>query len=234
MRQMLLSAIKPSAGQAMEPGVHVLLGACGVGKTSMAMRCIQHLLAHTQPEDHAVIGFADHRPGAWAQLQMLSAGAGVEAFRAKDRDALDVLLNELSNRPYVWIDTPGQPHFALAQVLPPTHPQMRLHAVVPMDASVAHLQRLRRCPHPLLGVWVSKADESPPTWQWLQALLEHPIAIQGLSVDAALKTPLSPFDPEAWVDSALGMLAPQTRSQPASKPTGSRSKRNRTPKEVHA
>lgn len=234
MRQVLLGSLKQSPGRPFEPGVHVMVGAPGVGKTCMAIRCIHGLMSDTLPEDHVVIGFADHRPGAWSQLQMLAAGIGVEAYRAKDQEALGVLLTELSDRPYLWIDTPGQPYFEMASFFAQEHPKARLHAVVPMDASATHLQRLRQCPHPWEGILISKAEDLHATWSWLQLLSEQPLHIQGLSSDANIKTPLQAFDLATWVESALGMLAPSNATSKLSQSAPSRPKRARSQKVGHA
>jgi flagellar biosynthesis GTPase FlhF len=47
------------------------------------------------------------RAGAWSQTQMLCAQLGVECYRANGADTLRLLLEELSPKRLILIDTPG-------------------------------------------------------------------------------------------------------------------------------
>jgi flagellar biosynthesis protein FlhF len=59
------------------------------------------------PESVAVISYCDQRAGAWSQIQMLCAQAGVDCLRANDPETLKMLLGEFGHRKLVLIDTPG-------------------------------------------------------------------------------------------------------------------------------
>jgi GTP-binding protein len=58
-------------------------------------------------EQVAIISYQDVRAGAWSQTQMLASQLGIDAFRAGDAQNLRLLVNELSSRRLVLIDTAG-------------------------------------------------------------------------------------------------------------------------------
>lgn len=90
-----------------EGGVHALVGATGVGKTTtvakLAGQCAQ---AHGQASV-GVITLDTHRVGAHEQLRELARGLGLVAHLAHDRAALQDLLGLFANKRMVLIDTSG-------------------------------------------------------------------------------------------------------------------------------
>jgi flagellar biosynthesis GTPase FlhF len=86
-------------------GVHVLYGPPGAGKTMMCARLAGMAVTRLGSQGVAWISYQDSRLGAWSQTLALAAQIGVDAFRARDAEALAVLLDELDDRGTVFVDT---------------------------------------------------------------------------------------------------------------------------------
>ncbi|MCA3238243.1 MAG: flagellar biosynthesis protein FlhF [Curvibacter sp.] len=102
--------IKTDAGSLAlkdEGGVFALVGTTGVGKTTTAAK-LAALCARTHGASSVgLITLDSYRIGAHEQLRAYGRMLGVVAHMAQDRAALQDLLNLLSNRKMVIIDTTG-------------------------------------------------------------------------------------------------------------------------------
>ncbi len=153
-------------------GVHVMAGLSGSGKTLMVAKAAQQVAMHYGTEYVAVVSYHDMRAGAWSQTQMLCAQMGVDCFRASSPETLQLLINELSTRRLILIDTPGvQMNERLSEILQ-VCPQVGLHAVVPADSSSVTLSRiLLKSQLPWKSIMVSKLDEANSPWPLIQFLI---------------------------------------------------------------
>jgi flagellar biosynthesis protein FlhF len=197
-------------------GVHALFGPSGVGKSLMCARLARQAAQSLHSERVALVSFSDTRAGAWSQLQLLAAQAGVDAYRAKDMATLELLLEELKDHDSIIIDTPGLDFTSQAQALAQDLPHIQIHAVVHADASASHLQRLDKAP---AGTWrsliLTKLDESSHPWALLQRLTDpQPLAISWVGHGDKLASKANAFDPAELVELALiplqETLAPAT------------------------
>ena len=153
-------------------GIHVMAGLSGSGKTLMVAKAAQQLAMHYGNEYVAVVSYHDMRAGAWSQTQMLCAQLGVECYRASDADTLKLLLEELSPKRLILIDTPGvQMEDRLAEILQ-VCPEAGLHAVVPADSSAVTLSRIMlKSKLPWQSLMISKLDEANSPWPLIQFLI---------------------------------------------------------------
>ena len=153
-------------------GIHVMAGLSGSGKTLMVAKAAQQAAMHYGAEYVAVVSYHDMRAGAWSQTQMLCAQLGVDCFRASSPETLQLLLNELSPRRLILIDTPGvQMTERLAEIVQ-ICPQAGLHAVVPADSSGVSLSRIMsKSKLPWQSLMISKLDESNSPWSLIQFLI---------------------------------------------------------------
>ena len=153
-------------------GIHVMAGLSGSGKTLMVAKAAQQAAMHYGAEYVAVVSYHDMRAGAWSQTQMLCAQLGVDCFRASSPETLQLLLNELSPRRLILIDTPGvQMTERLAEIVQ-ICPQAGLHAVVPADSSGVSLSRIMsKSKLPWQSLMISKLDESNSPWPLIQFLI---------------------------------------------------------------
>jgi flagellar biosynthesis protein FlhF len=153
-------------------GIHVMAGLSGSGKTLMVAKAAQQLAMQYGSEYVAVVSYHDMRAGAWSQTQMLCAQLGVECYRASGADTLKLLLEELSPKRLILIDTPGvQMEDRLAEILQ-VCPEAGLHAVVPADSSAVTLSRIMlKSKLNWQSLMISKLDESNSPWPLIQFLI---------------------------------------------------------------
>jgi flagellar biosynthesis protein FlhF len=195
---------RPQAALPLQ-GLHLLAGPSGAGKTLMTARLAQ-LAAQSGSEQVAIISYQDARAGAWSQTQMLAAQLGVDAYRASDAQNLRLLVNELSNRKLVLIDTAGvQMSEQVTQILSQA-PSCQAHAVLPADASSATLERVLGQGLPFQSLLLTKVDEASSAWPLLQFLGDNGLAISGASRGARLSDLTPAFPIEQLVDFALAPL----------------------------
>ena len=153
-------------------GVHVMAGLSGSGKTLMVAKAAQQVALHYGTEYVAVVSYHDMRAGAWSQTQMLCAQLGVDCFRAGSPETLKLLLDELSPRRMIVIDTPGvQMSERLTEILQ-VCPEAGLHAVVPADSSAVTLSRIMlKSKLSWQSLMISKLDEANSPWPLIQFLI---------------------------------------------------------------
>ena len=90
-----------------EGGIYALVGSTGVGKTTTAAK-LAGLCAQTYgPSSVGLITLDTYRVGAHDQLRTYGRMLGVVAHLAHDRAALQDLLNLLSNKKMILVDTTG-------------------------------------------------------------------------------------------------------------------------------
>jgi flagellar biosynthesis GTPase FlhF len=153
-------------------GIHVMAGLSGSGKTLMVAKAAQQAAMHYGAEYVAVVSYHDMRAGAWSQTQMLCAQLGVDCFRASSPETLQLLLNELSPRRLILIDTPGVQMTERLTEIVQICPQAGLHAVVPADSSGVSLSRIMsKSKLPWQSLMISKLDESNSPWPLIQFLI---------------------------------------------------------------
>ena len=199
-------------------GVHVIGGPSGAGKSMMVGRLASvHARAGVyDPDDMAVVSFSDQRPGAWAQLQLLSSNAGVECYRAKNASMLKECVRELAARSLVLIDTPGVRVFEHLAAIAEVVPAARFHLLLPLDASAATFKRF--LDHPDLrwaSMMLSKLDETLHSWPLIQALCEHSLPLSCASRGPAIDEPIDAPDTDALIDIALSSLRLDVESSAA-------------------
>lgn len=211
IRDTLMCNLKRPQAALPTAGVHVLAGPSGAGKTLMVARLAQQMALAEGAEKVAVVSFQDTRAGAWSQTQMLCAQSGVDSFRATDLDTLKLVLEELSSRQLVLIDTAsvqmGERLLDVLKVLPTAS----LHAVVPADASAVTLKRvLLDSKMNWSSLMVSKVDESSAPWALLQFLTQDATKLS-LSVGSCSDRVAAggmEMSPSVLVNLAIAQLTP--------------------------
>ena len=203
-----------------EGGIYALVGATGVGKTTTAAK-LAGLCARTHgPASVGLITLDTYRVGAHEQLRTYGRMLGVVAHLAHDRAALQDLLNLLSNKKMILVDTTG---------LAPSDPRKRDMLDVVNLPGVNRLLVLNAGGHgdtlddvvssfKSTGVQqaiLSKIDEAAKLGPALDAAIRHQLVLRGVtmgqkvpedweSADAAklirmsMRAPVkSAFDPKA-------------------------------------
>lgn len=158
-------------------------------------------------ERQVMVSFADHRPGAWAQMQLLASQSGVSCFRASDVAMLATLLDELQGKT-VWIDTCGADFGAQADLLRQHCPQVLRHAVLPVDATVTSVHKiLDNSTASWTSLMLSKVDEAAHPWPLVKGLTENNLPVSWMAGDSQIAVPAQAFDPFHLVRIALAPIA---------------------------
>ena len=159
-------------------GIHVITGSSGSGKTLMSARLANQKALEYGEHDVALISFKDTRFGAWSQVQLLGAQAGVDTFRANSDDALEQLVAELSSRKLVLIDTPGVDVASTMNTLMTLLPDAKYHLVVSADASEGGISKYVKINN---GAWtsimLSRLTNDIQPWPLINVLLKENIAV---------------------------------------------------------
>ena len=221
--QLLADALKRPAMAAPQQGVHALCGPSGAGKTLMVVRLAKQACATLDSEQQAIISYCDQRPGAWSQLQVLAAQTGVECYKASDVQTLKLLLDDLSGRQAIWIDTPGTDFLAHAETLRTAAPAVQLHAVLPVDASVTSVQKVLDNPaQSWASLMLSKQDEAAHPWPLIQGLCNNALGVSMVAQGATLGSAPAAFEPAKLVEMALSPLGEMSMVLPKKKPARKR------------
>ena len=163
-------------------GVHAITGPAGSGKTMMVARLARSAAERKGPESVAVISYCDQRAGAWSQIQMLCAQAGVDCLRANDPDTLKMLLGELGGRHLVLIDTPGIEVASRIEQIKACSADIACHLVLPADASGTTVRKYLVEPSfRWNSLMVSRMDEATQPWALIQVLCDKPVPLSAAS-----------------------------------------------------
>ncbi len=179
VESMLMAGVRREKKENKLEGINVIAGPSGSGKTMMVGRLAATYVnsGALQYEKVAIVSYCDRRPGAWNQVQVLAAQAGVDSYRVTDAAMLDSLLPELGHRTLVLVDTPGVEVFehlhSISSTLGKSDITPRYHLLLPADASAATLRRyLEQADVRWTSMMLSKIDESSQPWPVIQALCD--------------------------------------------------------------
>jgi len=187
---MLHRQLKHKLATAPFQGTHVVVGPSGGGKSVMARNIANaHIKSHGS-EDIAIVSFNDNRIGAWPQLQLLSAAAGIECYKVKSATSLRELVDSLSDKKLIIIDTPGNQSLENASALHSAMQDATFHLVFPADASTATLNRFLQVTEIKWGsVMLTKMEECSNPWPILQMLSNKALPLSFESTRSLINDP---------------------------------------------
>ena len=150
---------------------------------------------------------------------MLASQAGIDCYRAVDANALSLLLDELSQRAAVIIDTAGIEFERNVEQIKHLAPKAMAHVVMAADSSSVTIKRIRHA-YAWDSVMVSKLDEASQPWPLLQALIDSPLPMSLMSPSSRLSETALPYSGVRIVEQALAHLpVSQDNAFSASNPT---------------
>jgi len=195
----------------VEGGIYALIGSTGVGKTTTAAKLAGLCAQKYGAASVGLITLDTYRVGAHEQLRAYGRMMGVVAHLAHDRAALQDLLNLLTNKKMVLVDTTG---------LAPSDPRKRDMLEVLNLPDVNRLLVLNAGSHGdtlddvvssfkssgIQQAILSKIDEAAKVGPALDAIIRHQLVLRGVTMGQKV--------PEDWeqADAAklvrLSMRAP--------------------------
>ena len=181
-----LKVSAPTAGLCDEGGVVSLIGATGVGKTTTAAKLAAQCVKQYGAASVGMITLDTYRVSGYEQLRAYGRMLGVVAHLAHDRAALKDLLNLLSGKRLVIIDTAGlgqrdQRIQDMLDVLdmPTVKKTLVLNAGSHGDTLDETLTSFKAST--LHGVVLSKVDEAVKLGPALDALVRHQVTLRGVA-----------------------------------------------------
>ena len=175
-----------TAGLCDEGGVVSLIGATGVGKTTTAAKLAAQCVKQYGAASVGMITLDTYRVSGYEQLRAYGRMLGVVAHLAHDRAALKDLLNLLSGKRLVIIDTAGlgqrdQRIQDMLDVLdmPKVKKTLVLNAGSHGDTLDETLTSFKASA--LHGVVLSKVDEAVKLGPALDALIRHQVTLRGVA-----------------------------------------------------
>ena len=159
-------------------GVHVFSGRSGSGKTVTCARLARQKALEYGENAVAVISFKDSRFGAWSQIQILCSQAGVDTFRAKNNDELKNILEELSDRRLVIIDTSGSDAASSIKSLSNLLPEASYHLVLPADSSEGGVRSSLSASQDIWeSIIITRLDGDVQPWPIINVLVDQDIPV---------------------------------------------------------
>lgn len=167
-------------------GVYALIGTTGVGKTTSTAKLAATFAAKHGASQLGLITLDAYRMGAQEQLRAYGRILGVPVHTAHDRASLEDLLELLSGKKMVLIDTAGmaQRDARNAEILEMlAHPSLQRLLVINAAAQgetvedVVQAYRSAQC----RGVVLSKLDEAVKLGPALDALIRHRLKVLAVS-----------------------------------------------------
>ncbi|WP_137894114.1 flagellar biosynthesis protein FlhF [Ramlibacter sp. 2FC] len=190
-------------------GVFALVGATGVGKTTGTAKLAAAFAARHGAAQLGLITLDAYRVGAHEQLRAYGRILGVAVHTAHDRAALDDLLDLLSVKKLVLIDTAGlAQHDDRTQELLEMLGDARIRRLLVLNAAaqgetledVAKAYRASEC-H---GVVLSKVDEAVHLGTALDVLVRHKLKLVQVADGQRVPEDWHRLSAQALVQRALG------------------------------
>ncbi len=201
-------------------GIFALIGSTGVGKTTSTAKLAAMFAAKHGAQNLGLITLDAYRVGAHDQLRAYGRILGVPVHMAHDRAALEDLLELLSGKKMVLIDTAGMAQRdgrtkELLDML--AHPSIRKVLVVNASSQgdaiedVMAAYQVNAC----AGVILSKLDEAVKLGPALDALIRHKSKVLGVANGQRVPEDWHRLSSQALVHRALrASLNPAYRLDP--------------------
>jgi flagellar biosynthesis protein FlhF len=203
-----------------QSGVFAMIGSTGVGKTTSTAKLAAAFAAKHGAANLGLITLDAYRVGAHEQLRAYGRIIGVPVHMAHDRAALEDLLELLSGKKLILIDTAGMAQRdgrtkELLDML--AHPSIRkllvINAASQGDAieDVMHSYQAAAC----AGLILSKLDEAVKLGPALDALIRHKLKVIGVANGQRVPEDWHRLSAQALVHRALrASLNPAYRLDP--------------------
>ena len=192
-----------------EGGVISLMGATGVGKTTTAAKLAAQCVKNHGANSVGLITLDTYRVAGYEQLRAYGRMMGVVAHLAHDRAALTDLLNLLSGKRMVVIDTAGlgqkDPRIQdMLEVLdmPSVKKMLVLNASSHGDTMDDVLTTFKA--NALHGVVLSKVDEAVKLGPAVDALIRHQVTLRGVANGQRVPEDWQRPDATALVRASMG------------------------------
>jgi flagellar biosynthesis protein FlhF len=201
-------------------GIFALIGSTGVGKTTSTAKLAATFAAKHGAQNLGLITLDAYRVGAHEQLRAYGRILGVPVHMAHDRAALEDLLELLSGKKLILIDTAGMAQRDgrtkdLLEML--SHPSVKKLLVINASAQGDATEDVMNAyhAHQCAGVIFSKLDEAVKLGPALDAAIRHKLKVLGVANGQRVPEDWHRLSAQALVHRALrASLNPAYRLDP--------------------
>ena len=123
-------------------GTHLVVGNCGVGKTTATSELAKKAAEKNGTEQIAIISYKDSKLGAWSQVQLIGAKLGIDTYQIKEEKQLKLLVEELQSKKTLIIDSSGVDFENRAKEVENLIEELYIHLVMSWDASEYSVRNL--------------------------------------------------------------------------------------------
>jgi flagellar biosynthesis protein FlhF len=191
----------------MLSGVHAIFGLTGAGKTTMIGKLAAQLVAVSRRDSLTIISFADHKLGAWNQMQLICSGLGIKCFRCSDRQMLETIIRELPDDQCILIDTPGLHLDQTYQDIQAAVPDALMHLLVNAEISRSGCKKLLNNDHRWDSINIAEMSSNPDTWVLLDTLSRQPqLQLWLKTTDGDLNQAVESIDVDQLLESAIHLF----------------------------
>ena len=194
-------------------GTVALIGPCGVGKTTTIAKLAARFTLRHGPGKVALVTTDSFRIGAHHQLRTYGQILGAPVHLAKDGDDLQVILDSLSDKSLILIDTAGmsQRDVALSEqfaILNQRGLALRTYLVLSASSQRATLEQVLRefGKVQLDGAILTKVDEAAILGEAISTLVQYHLPVAYLSDGQAVPEDLHPARSNSLVNRCVTLM----------------------------
>ena len=188
-------------------GIHVLIGRSGSGKTVTCARIAREKALEYGEDAVAVISFKDSRFGAWSQVQILGSQAGIDTFRAKNNGELKNILEELSDRRLILIDTSGSDVRSSMESLSDLVSDASYHLILSGDSSEGSVRSsINVREDAWTSMIITRLDDDAQPWPIINVLVDQDIPLSLITHSPSLTKNVAPTTGISLVNQSLREL----------------------------
>ncbi|MCP1675589.1 flagellar biosynthesis protein FlhF [Natronocella acetinitrilica] len=194
-------------------GVVAVVGPTGVGKTTTVAKLAARFALRHGRQHVALVSTDNFRIGAQDQLRNFARILGVPVHAADDGEELKRVLDDLSDRRLVLVDTAGMSRRDLRiadqfKALQTSHHKLRSYLVMSAGTQLASLDQTARTYKRmgLAGCIITKVDEAAALGPALTVMLRHRLAAAYLGVGQRVPEDLQPARSDRLVQQAVDIV----------------------------
>lgn len=195
-------------------GVHCLVGAPGVGKTTAGIRLAAKLGRDSAQPPALFVAYKLTRESDLSSLQAVAETTGVSVLQADDFSALVTLINEHISSASLVIELPGHLHASELLRLQQRLPSALFHLVLAADSQPNPAQYLTQDGAlKFSDVMLTKLDLQNTYWPLIQALIHYDVPLMLGSYSGGIGQSLVLIDKFSILDEVLRGMSDMMEKQ---------------------
>ena len=198
-------------------GVYALIGMAGVGKTTTIAKLASQAAIKHGKDNVALITLDHNRIGSKEQMKLFSMMLGVSVVHASNSDDIKSLLNSLSQKKVVLIDTPGASGISASlktQAEALKNASCKISVVLTLSANSQNAVSKKLATslsESASGVVVTKLDEVENFGGIVSALIDSEIPLLGISDGQKIPSDYKAISVSDFVNRCFGIIGTEIK-----------------------